>query len=101
MAEAMTRQDLFSATELAKNKIIERLVTKYDVQAASDSARNRILGAITDVHQENVAFSKQASAQNDQIWHKLVALEAQIVTLQHEIRAMHHMTDRMNGALHH
>jgi flagellar capping protein FliD len=101
MADAMTRQDLFSATELAKNKIIERLVTKYDVQAASDSARDRIIAAITDLHQENAAFSKQSSAQADQIWRKLVALEAQIKALQNELRAIHHTSDRMNDVLHH
>lgn len=89
MADTMTRQDLFSATELAKNKIIERLVTKYDVQAASDSARDRIISAVADLHQENVAFSKQASAQGDQIWRKLVALESQLTALQNEIRAIH------------
>jgi DNA anti-recombination protein RmuC len=101
MADTMTRQDLFSVTELAKNKIIERLVTKYDVQAVSDSARNRILSAITDLHQENTVFSKQASAQNDQIWRKLGALEAQIASLQNELRAVHQTSDRMNDALHH
>lgn len=99
MADAMTRQDLFSATELAKNKIIERLVTKYDVQAASDSTRDRILSAITDLHQENVSFSKQASAQSDQIWRKLVALEGQVTALQNEIKAIHQATSRLNNSM--
>jgi hypothetical protein len=89
MADTMTRQDVFAATELAKNKIIERLVTKYDVQAASDSARDRILAAISDFHHENVAMNKQVNAQNDQIWRKIVALEGQVNALQQEIRNLH------------
>ena len=55
----MTRQDLLSVTEVAKNKIIERLVTKYDVQAACDNARDRVLNSIQSMHLENQGMVRQ------------------------------------------
>jgi DNA anti-recombination protein RmuC len=85
----MTRQDLLNVTEMAKNKIIERLVTKYDVQAAADSARDRILANLQTLHMENQALMRQSNASRDQSWRRISALEAQIATLQQEIRQMH------------
>ena len=91
----MTRQDLVTATEQAKNKIIERMVTKYDVQAAADSARDRVLGTLQALHLENQTLLKQSNAQRDQAWRKTAALEGQIVNLQQEIRVLYQMISRM------
>lgn len=84
----MTQQDLLNATEAAKNKIIERLVTKYDVQVACDNARDRILESIQSMHLDNQAMIRQLNAQKDQSWRKIEALQTQVAGLQDEIRAM-------------
>jgi septal ring factor EnvC (AmiA/AmiB activator) len=88
MIATMTRQDLMSVTADSRNKIIERLVTKYDVQAAADSARDRILGDLNAMHLENQANIRQANAQRDQLWRKTAALETQILTLQQEVKRL-------------
>lgn len=85
----MTRREFTALTENAKNRIIERLVTKYDVQSAADRARDHILGAVQTLHTENQAIIRQANAQRDQFWRRITALESQIAALQLEIRAMH------------
>lgn len=87
----MTRQDLLSVTEVAKNKIIERLVTKYDVQVACDNARDRILESVQSMHLENQAMIRQINAQTDQSWRKIAALEGQLTALRREIRELHRM----------
>lgn len=92
----ITRQDMLSVTEGAKNKIIERLVTKYDVQAACDSARDRILSAVQSMHLENQSLMRQSNAVRDQVWRKTTALEGQIVSLQQEIRALHQMISHLS-----
>lgn len=92
---AMTRQDLLSVTELAKNKIIERLVTKYDVQAACDSVRDNVQSSIQSMHMENQAMIRQLNAQKDQSWRKITSLEAQVSSLQEEIRSMRQMLGRL------
>ncbi len=99
MLAAMTRQDLMSVTQDARNKIIERLVTKYDVQTAADSARDRILSTINALHLENQAQIRQSNAQKDQIWRKILALESQMIALQQEIKSMNQTLARLYGVV--
>lgn len=94
MSDAITKRDFTVLTENAKNRIIERLVTKYDVQAAADSARDRILSAIQTLHTENQATIRQANAQRDQLWRRISALENQIANLQTEIRTLNQTIGR-------
>jgi hypothetical protein len=95
MLASMTRQDLLNATTDARNKIIERLVTKYDVQAAADAARDRILNNLNAMHIENQALMRQANAQRDQLWRKTTALEAQLFSLQQEVRTLTQAVNRL------
>ena len=99
MISTMTRQDLLAVTEGAKNKIIERLVTKYDVQAACDSARDRILNTLNSFYLENQAIIRQSNAQRDQAWRRMASLEAQIVALQQEIRSLNQSVGRLNDRI--
>ncbi len=94
----MTKQDLMTVTESAKNRIIERLVTKYDVQSVCDGARDRILAVMQGMHLENQAIMRQANANQDQNWRRTAALESQVNTLQQEIRGLHQAIDRMAGS---
>lgn len=91
----MTRQDLLSVTEIAKNKIIERLVTKYEVQAACDNARDRILSSIQAMQLENQALIRQANAQKDQSWRKIAAMENQIAGLRQDIKAIRELLQEL------
>ncbi len=95
----MTRQDLLNVTEIAKDKIIERLVTKYDVQVACDNARDRILSSVQSMNMENQGMIRHINAQKDQSWRKIVALESQIAGLQQEIRAMRFTLNRFLDTL--
>lgn len=99
MLSAMTRQDLMAVTQDARNKIIERLVTKYDVQASADNARDRIISTMNALHLENQAQIRQSNAQKDQIWRKMVSMEAQMITLQQELRNMSQALNRLNGSV--
>lgn len=96
----MSKQDFVAVTETAKNKIIERLVTKYDVQAAADSARDRILAAIQTLHAENQTMMRSNNAQSDQLSRRINALEAQIASLQQEIRAFNQFVEQSSDTYH-
>jgi len=80
-----TRQDIIVATEVAKNKIIEKLVTKYDVQVACDNIKDEILDSIEALRLEGQTSLKQANAMRDQIWRKLLHLEEEIKMLRAEL----------------
>lgn len=99
MLAAMTRQDIMNATTDARNKIIERLVTKYDVQSAADSARDRVISTLNALHMENQAQIRQSNAQKDQIWRKMVALEAEILKIHQELHAVNQTLNRMYGTV--
>lgn len=90
----MTQQDLFTISEVTKNKILDRLVTKYDVQLACDSARDKVISAIQSMHLENQAALRQANAQKDQSWRKLTELENEMSALKRELRIMNRLLAR-------
>lgn len=94
--DTMSKQDFVNVTETAKDKIIERLVTKYDVQAVADSARDRILAAIQTLHAENQAMMRTNNAGRDQLVRRISALEAQLASLQEEIRVMNQFLEQQN-----
>lgn len=83
---------------MAQNKIIERLVTKYDVQAAADSARDRIISNLNALHLENQAMLRQSNAQRDQVWRRTAALEAQIMNMQQELRTLTQSVNKLYDA---
>lgn len=97
MNSTMTRQDLLAVTEIAKNKIIERLVTKFDVQAAADSAKDQIVSNLQAMHLENQTLIRQANAGHDQTWRKINEIEAQINAIQNEVRALSRHISRLVG----
>ena len=99
MLSAMTRQDLMAVTSDARNKIIERLVTKYDVQVASDSARDRVISVLNSFHIENQSQIRQSNAQKDQIWRKILAVEGQMAAIQQELKIMNQVLIRLNGSV--
>lgn len=83
-----TGQDLLAATEVAKNKIIEKLVTKYDVQVACDTIKDEILENLQALRMEDQASMRQANAIRDQIWRKLLTLEEELEKLRAELKSI-------------
>ncbi len=95
MASPLTRQDLVAITDGAKNNIIQRLVTKYDVQNAADNARDRILNTINAFHVESQTMLRQHSTQNDQVWRRMANLESQITAMRQDMRLMIQAVNRL------
>ncbi|HEX5797428.1 MAG TPA: hypothetical protein VFX86_03485 [Candidatus Saccharimonadales bacterium] len=95
----MTRQDLLAVTEVAKNKIIERLVTKYDVQVVCDNAANRILASIQSMRGDNQATTRYLNARMDQYWKKIAIIEEQTTDLADEIKEIRRTLDRIAEGL--
>jgi hypothetical protein len=84
----ISRSDYMEITESAKDKIIDRLLTKYDVISAADSARDKILASLQALHAENQSMMRSNNAHSDQAWRKISDLESQIAALQNEIRTL-------------
>lgn len=88
MPTPLTRQDIMAITDGAKNTIIQKLVTKRDIQGASDNARDRILNTINTFHIENQNLLRQNTNQNDQTWRRILNMESQINSLRQEVRIL-------------
>jgi predicted nuclease with TOPRIM domain len=97
MSMNMTRQDIVSATESAKNKIIERLVTRYDVQYAADQARDRMISNMNALHVELMGTLRNTSAQYDQSHRRIQELENRIASMQQDIRALTQSVQRLSA----
>ncbi len=95
----MTRQDLLAATESAKNKIIEKLVTRYDVQYAADQARDRIMSNMNALHVELMATLRNSNAHHDQTLRKMNDLETRMAGLQQEVRTLQQVMTRLSGSV--
>ncbi len=97
MATPLTRQDLMAITDGSQRKIIDRLITKNDIQGATDNARDRILNTINAYHVESQTLIRQANSQNDQMWRRIATLENQVTSLRQEVRmliqSMHRLYD--------
>ena len=95
MPTPLTRQDMMAITDGAKNRILEKLVTKYDVQNATDAARDRLLNTINAFHVENQTVMKQLNSQHDQENRRLTALEGQLNSARQEIRVLTQLINRI------
>lgn len=95
MQATMTRQDLQSAIEYAKNRIVERLVSKSEVQAACDHARDRIIGSVYDMYQQQIQSTRQSNLLINQHTRRSSVLETRISSLEQEIRSLKQLLIRM------
>lgn len=94
---SMTRQDIMSATENAKNKIIEKLVTRYDVQYAADQARDRVISNMNALHVELMGTLRNTSAQYDQAHRRIHDMENRLASLQQEIKVLNQTISRLSS----
>lgn len=95
MSSPLTRQDMLAITDGAKNKIIDRLISRNDVQSAADNARDRILNTINAFHVENQTILRQTNTQSTQMARRLTALESQLATARQEIRMLTQAINRL------
>lgn len=86
MIVTMSRQDLQGVVDYAKNKIIERLVTKYDVQAACERAANMVIEDLQDIRKANLPYIKQNIALTEQVWRRTQNIDARLNALEQNLR---------------
>lgn len=86
-----TRQDIQNIVEVARNRIMERVVTKQDVAVLSEAIRN-----LTNMQQQCQQILKQGDYQRSQLSRRTVALEAHMATLENELKTVQYMLARLS-----
>ena len=66
----------------ARSRLMERMVTKYEVRGAVDNARDKLIGYFYDLEQQRTRIN---AVQHEQQWRKLLLLENRMRTLEGEL----------------
>lgn len=80
--QGLTKQDLQVAVDNVKNSILQRAVTKQDLEFS----RDKVIGYAHDLHQQNQQLLRQANYQNAQLLRRVATLEARLMTMEHDIK---------------
>ncbi|MDB5163850.1 MAG: hypothetical protein JWS12_468, partial [Candidatus Saccharibacteria bacterium] len=48
-----SRQDVQSLVDMACNRVLQRLLTKYDIQTITEISRDRVLNAVQNYHNQD------------------------------------------------
>jgi hypothetical protein len=86
----VSRQDVQNIVEIARNRMMERMVTKQDLIAISDMTKTLLA-----LHQQTQQLIRQGDYQRSQLSRRVVALEARTISLENEIRALSVLTSRL------
>lgn len=77
------RQDVQNIVEGARNRIMERMVTRQDILILNDTIKN-----LSALNLQTQQLLKQADYNRSQSSRRIVALEARIASLQNEVRVL-------------
>jgi hypothetical protein len=87
----ITRQDVQAIVDTARNTLLQKLATRQDVQTVCDNTRDRTMAVI----QQQIQTIRQMNYQNIQMFRRVVALESRMATLEHELKAAHQLMVRL------
>lgn len=78
-----SRQDVQNIVEVAKNRIMDRMVTRQDVNALTDTIKN-----LTALHQQSQQHIRQSEYQQAQLSRRIISLEARIINHENDIKIL-------------
>lgn len=76
-----TRQDVQAIVEAAKNRVLERVAQKQDIQVLTDCIKT-----LLNVQQQNQQLLRQAEAQRVQLINRAITLETRLSQLEREMQ---------------
>ncbi len=77
----VNRQEVQNIVDTARNRIVERMVTKQDVAVLTDTIKN-----LTNLHLQSQQLLKQSEYQRSQLARRVVVLETRLTGLENELR---------------
>lgn len=86
----VNRQDVQNIVEIARNRIMERAVTKQDMAVMMESIRN-----LTNMHQQSQQILKQGEYQRSQLTRRAVALETRLGTVENELKTVQYLLGKL------
>ena len=91
----ISRQDLQNLLEQTKNKVVERMLTKADIQVLCNQLRDYVVKQVKVTHQLDQAAIKQSFVLANQSLRRSVNIEARLIAFEQELRMFRHTVDKL------
>lgn len=78
-----SRQDVQNIVEVAKSRIMDRMVTRQDVTVLTDTIKN-----LTALHQQSQQLIRQSEYQQSQLSRRIISLETRIINHENDIKIL-------------
>lgn len=92
MSVTVTKHDIQSMIDQARNRIMERMATKYEVRGAADNARDKLYAYFYDLEQQRTRMNV---VQHEQQWRKLVSLENRMRSIEGELSTLNQQLNQL------
>lgn len=79
----LTKQDIQNIVDNAKNRVLERVVTRQDVQSQTD-----LMKLMYTTLQQSLQLSRQSEYQRVQMARQIAGLEAKLMQVDQEMRTL-------------
>lgn len=101
MQPPLTRQEVQTIVDNARNRIFERMVTRRDIQLVGEGARDRVLGVMQSMHQQDQQLIRHAIAHVDAQTQTSAMLQARLAALEQELRQLRMALTQVTAQLQH
>ena len=92
---SLTKQDMQNVIDSAKNRILERVATRQDIQVACEATRDRVLTYIHDVQQQLYQLTKQTNVQTQQLLRRVINIENRLATLEYDLKSIYALLQKI------
>lgn len=94
---ALSRQDMQAMLDTFRNRLLDQVATKQDVQRSTELSRDRIISYIHDYLQQNQQqFIRQLDMRTKIYKDRLTAMESRIISLEQELRMSRQLMEQMS-----
>lgn len=88
----ITKQDAQNLIENAKNRILEKVATRQEMQLLTEASRDKVMNYVRDllqVYQQNML--RRNEYQQSQMLRRMIAMETRMTNLESELKATRQM----------
>lgn len=83
-----SRQDVQNMLNVTTSKVLDRLISKYDIQTVCEQSRDRIINSMQNLHTQDQRLIGQTVWQLNQTLSRLVQVETRMLTLEQQMKVL-------------
>jgi|GEM_PF-4459408 len=92
----LNKQEVQSLLETLKNRILEKTVTRQELQTFTETSRDKVMTYVHDlvqIHQQNMM--RRQDVQNSQLTKRVAVLETRLITIEQELKYSRQLLERL------